>query len=315
MSAAAPVAAAAAVARAAAPDGAADAGRARQGLLHGVLAYGLWGGVAVYWKLFTGISPVEVIAHRAVWGLGALLLLGLVVGQRGAVRAALRDGRTVASMALSGALLAVNWCTFVYATTSGQLLQASLGYFVNPLVSVGLGTLVLRERLRPLQWAAIAIAVAGVFLIWRGGQLPWIALVLASTFSLYGLVRKMARVEALAGSTVETLLLAIVGVIYLSVLAAGGSGALGHASTGRHLLLLGTGVVTAVPLVLFASAARRLPLSTVGFLQYLAPTGQFLLAVVAFGEPLARDRLVAFAVIWAALALFSADLYRTARRR
>jgi chloramphenicol-sensitive protein RarD len=283
----------------------------RRGLLHGVLAYGLWGVVAAYWKLLAGISPVEIIAHRAVWGLGALLILAAVLGQGGAWRAALRDRRVVGSMALSASLLAVNWCTFVHATTSGQLLQGSLGYFINPLVSVALATLVLRERLRPLQWVAIAIAAAGVAILTvRAGQLPWIALVLAVTFALYGLVRKTARVEALAGSTVETLLLAAVGLVYLAVLAVRGQGALGHASAGRQLLLAGTGIITMVPLVLFASAARLLPLSTVGFLQYLAPTGQFFLAVLVFGEPLLSGRLEAFTLIWVGLVLYSVDLYR-----
>ncbi len=281
----------------------------RAGLVHGVLAYGLWGAVAVYWKLLAGVDPVELIAHRALWGLVTFTVIVIAAGQWQAFRAALADRRIVGVMALSGGLLAVNWGVFVAATTSGHLLDASLGYFINPLVSIALGTLVLRERLRRLQWIAIGLALAGVlFLTWRAGRVPWIALVLAGTFGSYGLVRKMARVEALVGSAIETLLMAPVAAIYL---AAVGGGVMPHADLRTGVLLAGTGVITAVPLVLFTSAARRLPLSTVGFLQYLAPTGQFLIAVLAFGEPFARDRLAAFVLIWLGLAVFSVDLVRT----
>ena len=286
----------------------------RKGLVHGVAAYGLWGIVAAYWKLLKTIDPVELIAHRAVWGLGAFVGLTLAAGQLPALRAALRDRRTVAVMALSATLLAINWGVFVWATISGHLLDASLGYFINPLLSVALGMIVLGERLRRMQWIAIGLAAAGVgVLTWRGGQVPWVALVLAVTFGGYGLVRKLAKVEALVGSSIETVIMAPIAAIYLGVLAWRGGGALGHESAVTVALLIGTGGVTAVPLILFTSAARRLPLSTVGFLQYLAPTGQFLLAVIAFGEPLASDRLIAFALIWTGLVAFSVDLWRASR--
>ena len=216
-------------------------------------------------------------------------------------------------MALSGGLLAINWSLFVWAILGGHLLEASIGYFINPLLSVALGTLVLREQLSRLQWLAIVLATCGVaILTWRAGRVPWIALLLASSFAVYGYVRKTARVEALVGSTLETILMAPIAVVFL--IALGGHGALGHADVPTHALLVGTGVVTAVPLILFTSAARRLPLSTIGFLQYLAPTGQFLLAVIAYGEPLGTERLLAFAAIWAGLVAFSLDLWRTARR-
>ncbi len=286
----------------------------RKGLVHGVIAYGLWGIVAAYWKLLKTVDPVELIAHRAVWGLGAFGGLILAAGQLPALRVALRDRRIVGVMLLSATLLAVNWAIFVWATISGHLLEASLGYFINPLVSVALGTLVLREHLRRLQWIAIGLAALGVSVVaWRAGQVPWIALVLAGTWGAYGLVRKTAKVEALVGSAVETVILAPIAIVYLAVLASRGGGALGHAEITTLLLLVGTGVVTAVPLVFFTSAARVLPLSTVGFLQYLAPTGQFLLAVVAFGEPLSHDRLAAFALISIGLAMFSVDLWRQSR--
>ena len=281
------------------------------GLLHGVLAYALWGGVAAYWKLLAHVDPVELLAHRALWGLGAFAVLIVIAKQLGAVRAALRDIRVLGTMALSGALLAVNWGVFVWATVTGHLLDASLGYFINPLISVALGTLLLRERLTKLQWIAIALAAAGVaILTWRAGRVPWVALVLAFTFGLYGLVRKTAKVDALVGSTVETLLMAPIALVYVLVV----PGAFGHADAATHALLVGTGVITAVPLVLFTSAARRLPLSTIGFLQYLAPTGQFLLAALAFGEPVPPEKLLAFVVIWAGLAVFSFDLWRRLSR-
>jgi chloramphenicol-sensitive protein RarD len=280
----------------------------RIGLLHGIAAYGLWGIVAAYWKLLEGIDPIELVAHRAVWGLLAFGAIAIGAGQWRAMRAAIVDPRVLAVMALSSSLLAVNWGVFVGATITGRLLDASLGYFINPLVSVALGMIVLRERMRRLQWIAIGLAAVGVAqLALRAGEVPWIALVLASTFGLYGLVRKIARVEAVVGSTIETVLMAPVGAIYLAVL---GGGVMNGGSASTIALLAGTGVVTAVPLVLFASAARRLPLATVGFLQYLAPTGQFVLAATVFGEPLASERLLAFVWIWAGLGVFSVDLWR-----
>jgi chloramphenicol-sensitive protein RarD len=275
-----------------------------------VLAYGLWGLVAAYWKLLKHVGPVELISHRAVWGLFTFVAIVFAFGQGPALRSALRDARLVGVMFVSAALLGINWGIFVWATINGHLLDASLGYFINPLVSIALGTLVLRERLRRLQWIAIALATIGVALLtWRLGHVPWISLLLAVTFGLYGLVRKTARVEALVGSAIETILMAPVAAVYLATLH---GGVLVHTDATTIVLLVGTGVITAVPLVLFTSAARALPLSTVGFLQYLAPTGQFLLAVLAYGEPLARDRLLAFVWIWAGLAVFSIDL---ARRR
>lgn len=285
----------------------------RAGLIQGVLAYGLWGVIAAYWKLLDDVEPIELIAHRALWGLGAFVAIVVIAGEWSALRTALRDSRLVATMAASAALLALNWGVFVAATIHGYLLEASLGYFINPLVSIALGTLVLRERLRRLQWVAIVLAAIGVGLLtWRAGRVPWVSLVLAATFGLYGLLRKIARVEAMVGSAIETLVLAPVAIIYLVAI---GGGVASHADATTLALLAGTGIVTAVPLVLFTSAARRLPLSTVGFLQYLAPTGQFLLAVLAFGEPLAEGRMLAFGWIWAGLAVFSVDLWRGSRVR
>jgi chloramphenicol-sensitive protein RarD len=286
----------------------------RAGLAYGVAAYTLWGIVPLFWKLLVHVDPVELLAHRAIWGLGTFLVIAAAAARLPAVRAALSDRRTLGVMAVSGVLLSINWGTFVAAVAHQHLLDASLGYYINPLVSVALGTAVLREHLRRLQWLAIGLAAVGVALLtWEAGRVPWIALVLAGTFALYGLVRKTASVDSLVGSTVETLLMTPVALIYLAALAGRGGGATGHADLATHGLLVATGAITAVPLLLFTSAARRLPLAVVGFLQYLAPTGQFLIAVLAFGEPFAREKLVAFALIWVALVVFSVDLYRQLR--
>jgi chloramphenicol-sensitive protein RarD len=287
----------------------------RRGILYGALAYGLWGVVPAFWKLLAQIPALELLGHRVVWGLLTLLVLVAVTGRGEATRQALRDRRVLVAMACSSVLLSINWGTFVYAVSAGRLLEASLGYFINPLVSVALGVLVLGEKLRRAQKLAIGLAALGVVaLTLHRGHLPYLALVLAFSFGLYGLVRKTAKVESLAGSTVETALMSPVALVGLGLLLARGDGSLGHADATTHALLLATGVVTTIPLLLFTSAARRLPLSTVGFLQYLAPTGQFLLAVLAYDEPFSSGKLIAFAVIWAGLAVFSYDAWQSSSR-
>lgn len=278
----------------------------RRGLVYGVLAYGTWGlPVPLFWHLLNGVDPYQVLAHRTVWGCLAFFAIAAIARQGRAVAAAFHDPRIVGVMAVSSTLLCINWGTFVIAVATGRLLEASLGYFINPLVSVALGTLVLRERLRPAQWVAVALAAVGVGVAtWQHGSPPWIALILAGSFGSYGLVRKVAKVDALVGSTVETAIAAPIAAAYLIWVGLDGRGALGHVPIGTELLLISTGIVTAVPLVWFTSAAKRLPLSVVGFLQYITPTGQFLVAILAFGEPLSRGRLFAFAWIWAGLAVF-----------
>lgn len=286
----------------------------RRGLLYGVAAYTLWGLAPLFWKLLGAVSPIEAIAHRVVWGLVTFAVLARAVGAGRALWAAAADPRTLAVMALSGSLLVVNWGLFVSAVANGRILDASLGYFINPLLSVAFGTLVLRERLRPLQWLAIALAAIGVLLrTWALGHAPWYSLAIAVSFGVYGLVRKTAPVESLVGSTLETAIVAPLAAGYLAILALGGGGQLGHASMATQILLLSTGVITAVPLLLFTAAARRLPLSTVGFLQYLGPTFQFGLAVAVYDEPFTAEQLIAFGVIWIGLAAFSIDLVRAAR--
>ncbi len=286
----------------------------RTGLLLGIAAYTAWGIVPLYWRELEGVDPVEILACRALFGAVTFVALAALMGQLRLVRVTLRDRRTLAVLVAAAALLALNWGLFIHATLGGQLLQASLGYFINPLLSVALGVVFLRERLRRLQLVAIVLATAGVVWLALGAGPPWIALALASSFGVYGLLRKTAPVAALAGSTIETSLMVPVAVIYLAWISGDPArGDFAHAGARTHLLLAGTGLVTALPLLWFTAAARRLPLATVGFLQYLAPTGQFLTAVLVFGEPLAARKLAAFAFIWIALALFSLDLARAAR--
>ena len=286
----------------------------RAGLLAGVAAYSFWGFMPLYWRELRGVAALEILAHRAFWGMGAFALLAVATRSGGQIRAALADRRTLARLALSGALIGVNWLTFIYAVETGRLVHASLGYFINPLVNVALGTLALGERLGRTQTLAVGLAALGVAqMAWSVGGMPWIALVLATTFSLYGLLRKGARVEAVAGSALETLVLAPVAGAYLLWLASHGQGALGHSDPRTTGLLLLTGLVTALPLVWFTAAARRLPLTTLAMLQFISPTIQLVFAVRMFHEPFARGDLPAFSCIWAGLARFLGDLWRRLR--
>lgn len=288
---------------------------ARVGVAYAVAAYGLWGVFPLYFKLVVHVPALEVLAHRIIWSLA--FLVGLMLLRRNArgVFVALRDRRTLVTLTITTLLIATNWFLFIWAVTHDLVLQASLGYFINPLVSVLLGFLFLRERLRRLQTLAVGLAGLGVgYLTVLGGQFPGLALYLACSFGLYGLLRKIARVDALAGLTVETGLLTPLALGFLVTQMVRGQAVFGASSVGMSLLLVLAGVVTATPLLWFAEAARRLRLATLGFLQYLAPTGHFLLAVLAFGEPFTRAHLVTFACIWTALAIYSIDTVKGARR-
>jgi chloramphenicol-sensitive protein RarD len=284
----------------------------RAGLVAGVLAYGFWGLITLYWPLLEPAAPIEVLAHRIVWSLLVVGVLLGVAGRVGALRAL--DRRRVGLLALAAALIAVNWGTFIHAVTSEQVIETSLGYFINPLVTVALGVLVFGERLRRAQWAAFGLAALAVAILTVDhGAPPWIALVLAGTFALYGLVKKRAGVDAVESLAVETVVLVVPAVTYLTVLGATGAGTFTTEGPGHVALLAGAGLATALPLLAFGAAAVRIPLSTLGLLQYLAPSLQFLLGVVVFAEPMPPVRLAGFALVWAALALFSADGLRQAR--
>jgi chloramphenicol-sensitive protein RarD len=283
-------------------------------LLLGLAAYGSWGFAPLFWKLLGHVPPLEIGAHRVVWGCATFVALALARGSGNSVLAALAAPRTRWWLALSGSLLAGNWLLFIWAVVNGRVLEASFGYFINPLVNVLLGAVVLRERLSRLQWLAVALATAGVITtgIARGAP-PTIALTLGVTFGVYGLLRKTIPVAALDGSTVETILILPVGVGYLAWLAT--QQPLFAGGLTDVALTIATGPVTAIPLLWFALAARSLPLTVMGFLQYVAPSLQFLLAVLVFHEPLGIATLVAFAAIWSGSALFAFDSWLRATRR
>jgi chloramphenicol-sensitive protein RarD len=291
---------------------------ALSGVVFATAAYLWWGLSPIYWKLLAAVPAEELVAHRVVWS--ALLLGGFLTvrGRWAEVGAVLRSPRVAATLAATTLLIATNWWTYIWAVNSNHLVEASLGYFVTPLVSVLLGLVVLRERLGRLQIISLVLAAAGVALLTlRLGRMPWISMVLAVSFAFYGLLRKTVRAEPESGLWIETALLAPFALVYLGSLGASGRGAfgdIGFAGAGTTSLLVLSGVITALLLVWFTHGARRLPLSTLGFLQYLAPVLQFALGVAVYREPFSSTHLAAFTLIWAALVLFSVDSHRRWRR-
>jgi chloramphenicol-sensitive protein RarD len=286
----------------------------RAGVASGLAAYGLWGVFPLYFPLLEPAGGVEIVAHRVLWSLLFVGLLLTVVRRWAAVRAAVADRRTLLVLLGAAVLIAVNWLVFVYAVNSGHVVETSLGYFINPLVSVLLGVVVFSERLRTLQWVAVGIAAVAVAVLTVDyGRPPWIALVLAASFGLYGLMKKLVQVEAAPGLFIETALVVVPAVVVLAVLHARGDGTAGSAGVGHLLLLVSSGIATAVPLLLFAAATRRIPLSTVGLLQYVTPLMQLAIGVFVYREPMPPARLAGFVIVWIALAVFTADSLRQAR--
>lgn len=290
-----------------------DQERATAGLLFGLGAYSIWGLLPIFMKLLVAVPAVEILVHRVIWS--ALLLALIVTAARGwrRVRTTFRSLRLLGILAVTALLIGGNWLIYIWAVNSGHVLETSLGYFINPLLNVALGVIVLRERLGRAQVAAVALAAAGVlYLGIAQGGVPWISLTLAISFSLYGLFRKMAPVDPLTGLFIETLLLAPASVAVVLYIGAGGH--FGH-DAPLSLLLVAAGVLTAVPLLLFAAAGKRLRYATLGLLQYLAPSMLFLLAVLVYHEPLTHAHLVAFMLIWTGLAIFATDALRAERAR
>jgi chloramphenicol-sensitive protein RarD len=283
----------------------------RAGVLYGMAAYLFWGLSIFYFKAIAGVPPLEILAHRILWSVPLLLAWLAARGRLGELRAVLRARRTVGILLVTTVLIAVNWLVFIFAVSTGRVVQASLGYYVNPLLNVVLGMVFLGERLRRVQWASVLLAATGVaYLAASLGSLPVISLILATTFGLYGLLRKTVPADGPVALTVETGLLLPVMIGYLAVQAGRGEMAFLHGRWTTDLLLLLAGLITTMPLLWFTNAVRRLRLATIGFLQYLSPSLQLFLAVVVYREPFTRTHLVTFSFIWAALALYSFDALR-----
>jgi chloramphenicol-sensitive protein RarD len=288
----------------------------KRGVWYAVGAYLLWGIFPIYIKWLQEVPPVEILAHRVLWSLIFVTALLTLQHHWTWLRSVAARPAMIGRFVATATVVSVNWGVYIWAITSNRVVDASLGYFINPLVNVLLGALVLRERLRPVQWAAVAVAALGVvWLTVLGGTLPWIGLTLAVSFGTYGLLRKTASLGALEGLTLETALLFPLACGYLLWLAAHQQNTFIEASATMRWLLVAAGPVTAVPLLLFAAGARRIPLSLLGLLQYIGPTIQLLLGIWLYHEPFAAAKAAGYALIWAALALYSAEmLWRSWRR-
>jgi len=293
-----------------------DIGRRRAGLWLGLGAYGLWGVLPLYFKALVHVPSTEIVAHRILWSLVFLGALVSIWRRWGAIRAAVTRPRVMLTLIATALLIAANWLIYIWAVVNGHVLEGSLGYYLNPLINVLLGVVLLKERLSLAQKLAVALAGAGVAVLAVGaGEGIWISLSLAVSFALYGFLRKVAPVDSLEGLSIETAILAPVALAWVLWLEANGTGGWGSWGLRTDILLIVAGAVTAVPLLLFAAAAKHLPYSTLGFLQYIAPSIQFLLAVLLFGERLTLAHIICFAAIWTALVIFAGDGIRIARRR
>ena len=287
----------------------------KKGVWLGIGAYAAWGLFPIYWKWLHQVPALQLLAHRIVWSFLLLAVVLVVVRQWRAFRAEAFQRRTLGIYAVAGLLLSVNWGTYVWAVNAGYIVETSLGYFINPLLSVLLGVIILHERLRRPQWVAVGLAAAGViYLTLAYGSLPWIALTLAFSFGLYGLVKKMAPLGALHGLTLETGVLFAPMLLYLIFAEVRGEGAFLHADGVSTLLMIGAGIVTVVPLLMFAAAVRLLPLSLMGILQYIAPTLQFLIGVLIFGEAFTPTQFIGFGLVWLAVLIFTTENFLTWRR-
>jgi chloramphenicol-sensitive protein RarD len=278
-----------------------------KGILYTAAAYLLWGIFPLYFKAIENVPAIQIVSHRIVWSLVFLVLIILALKQFGEFRAQLSP-RIVGVYLIAGVLLSINWLTYVWSVNAGFVVEASLGYFINPLVSVLLGVIFLKEKMRPWQWVPFGIAAAGViYLTLSRSSSLWVPLTLAFSFGLYGLMKKLTPLGSLYGLTVETAMVSLPALGFLVFMQVQGSGAFWHAGVKTTLLLAFTGVVTAVPLLLFSAGTRSIPLTMVGLLQYITPTMQFLLGVFLYGEPFTFERLIGFCIIWIGLMLFTLE--------
>jgi chloramphenicol-sensitive protein RarD len=290
----------------------------RRGTAYGVAAYLLWGLFPLYWRLLQPASSVEIVAHRLVWSLLVVLVILAVTRDWAWLRAFASDRASQWRLAVASVLIAANWLLYIYAVNSDQVVETSLGYFINPLVTVLIGVVLLGERLNRVQWLAVGLGTAAVLVIAADyGRPPWIALGLAFSFAIYGLIKKQVgpRVGAVASLSVESAVMFVPALVFLIVSEARGDAAFGHDGVGHSALLASAGLATAIPLLFFAAAARRVPLTVMGLLQYLAPVLQFLTGVLIFNEPMPAPRLAGFALVWAALVLLTIDGLRRQRTR
>lgn len=290
-------------------------GERRVGLLNGFAAYGMWGLVPLFWPLLQPAGAVEILAHRMTWSLVFVAVALLVVRRWAWAGELIRRPRRLALVAVAACVITVNWGVYIWSVNTGHVVEASLGYFINPLVTIAMGVLLLKERLRPVQWAAVGVGLAAVIVLTVGyGRPPWISLVLAFSFATYGLVKKKVNLGGVESLAAETAIQFLPALGYLLWLSARGESTFTSQGPAHMALLAATGVVTALPLVCFGAAAIRVPLSTLGLLQYLAPVLQFLLGVLYFHEAMPPERWAGFALVWLALTLLTADAMRTARR-
>jgi chloramphenicol-sensitive protein RarD len=287
-----------------------------RGVLFGIGAYLIWGFFPIYFKTMQVVPPVQILYHRIAWSFVLLAVLLLLRGQWRDLRAAITGPKMLATYAIAACLLAINWLTYVWGVNAGYVVETSLGYFINPLVNVALGVIFLKERLRPMQWLPVGLAAAGViYLTVQLQALPWIALVLAFSFGMYGLLKKISPLGSLYGLTLETGVLFLPAMGYLLFAESQGIGAFGHAGALNNILLALAGLFTTTPLLMFSSAARSIPLSLLGLLQYIAPTCQFLLGVLLYKEPFSHVQLVGFGIIWLALLIYTTEGFIVRRQR
>jgi chloramphenicol-sensitive protein RarD len=287
-----------------------------RGIFYAIGAYFLWGIFPIYWKLIHDVPALEIIGHRVVWAFLFALIVVAATKSWGGLKTAFKHRRILLTFVTTGILLSINWLVYVWAVNAGFIVETSLGYFINPLVNVVLGVIFLRERLRLWQWIPVGIASLGVlYLTISYGSLPWIGLTLAFSFGTYGLLKKTASLNSIHGFTLETGFLFLPALAYLTFLGFTGEGAFPHGSALETALLVLTGVATGLPLLLFGAAARLIPLSTLGFIQYLAPTLQFLIGVFVYHEAFSSDRMVGFGLIWFALIIYSIDSLNARRNR
>jgi chloramphenicol-sensitive protein RarD len=281
-----------------------------KGIWYAIGAYASWGLFPLYWKLLQHVPALQLIGHRIVWSFLALIVVILCIRQWTGFRSTVFAWNVFRVYSLAAVLIGINWLTYVWAVNAGHIIETSLGYFINPLLSVSMGVLFLHEHLRPRQWISIGLAVTGVlFLAIVHGSIPWIALTLAFSFAFYGLVKKTAPLGSLYGLTLETGILLLPALFYLFISDVNGTGAFLHTGTTADILLAGAGIVTTIPLLMFASAARRIPLSLIGILQYIAPTLQFLIGVLIFHESFTFIQFIGYAIVWLALILFGMESF------